>query len=65
MNHRVKTEIFTQTHKKPNHLDNGQLGGGNVKGVDIRSQAGESLLGTIGPLRQSVGKFHETNSGGN
>ena len=30
-------------------LNNGELGGGNVKGIDVRGQTGEGLLGAIGP----------------
>lgn len=30
------------------HLDQGQLGGGNVQGVNVRSQAGVGLLGAVG-----------------
>jgi hypothetical protein len=32
-------------------LHNGELGGGNVKGIDVRGKTGESLLGAIGPSR--------------
>lgn len=30
------------------NLNNGELGGGNVKSVNVRSQTGEGLLGAIG-----------------
>lgn len=32
-------------------LNNGELGGGDVKGIDVRGKTGESLLGAIGPLK--------------
>lgn len=35
-------------------LDDGKLGGGNVESVDIRGQAGESLLGAIWSVRLLV-----------
>lgn len=30
-------------------LNDGELGGGDVKGIDVRGQTGEGLLGAIGP----------------
>jgi len=31
-------------------LDDGQLGGGNVQSINVRGQAGESLLGAVGAV---------------
>lgn len=35
-------------HHTTERLDEAKLGGGNVEGIDISSEAGESLLGTVG-----------------
>lgn len=32
-------------------LNDGELGGGDVKGIDVRGKTGESLLGAIGPSK--------------
>jgi len=35
-------------------LNNGELGGGDVKGIDVGSKTGEGLLGAIGPWNMLV-----------
>ena len=35
-------------------LNNVELGGGNVKGIDVGSKTGEGLLGTVGAGREYV-----------
>jgi hypothetical protein len=38
-------------------LDDSQLGGGDVKSIDVSSQTGESLLGAVGTVENELVKF--------
>jgi hypothetical protein len=38
-------------------LDDGQLGGGDVKSIDVRGQAGESLLGAVGAVVEMLARL--------